>query len=333
MVIHVKKIVNITKKNNRGNKMKYIKHLVSIIAALSISSAVYAAEVRMAKANWDTGYFQAEVYKQALEKMGYKVTEPKAMKPSVFYVAAAAGDLDLWVNGWFGTHDTYIKEAKGKVKAVGNVMSKGGLQGYLIDKKSADKYGIKTVMDIKKHAKQFDSNGDGKADMVACPPGWGCEKQITKHFAELGLGDFINPVQADYSASMADAIAKFKNGKSVLFYTWTPNWTVGALELGKDIVWIEVPYSETKAVKVPNATKSKINMGFGADDIRPAANVDFLKANPKIEKMLKKASIPLADVAAQNMKMNAGEKSERAIKKHANAWIKNNQSTFDSWIK
>jgi glycine betaine/proline transport system substrate-binding protein len=313
--------------------MKYLKHLITILAALSISSTVNAAEVKMAKANWDTGYFQAEVYKQALEKMGYKVSEPKAMKPSVFYLAAAAGDLDLWVNGWFGTHDTYIKEAKGKVKAVGNVMSKGGLQGYLIDKKSADKFGIKTVMDIKKHAKQFDSNNDGKADMVACPPGWGCEKQITKHFAELGLGDFINPVQADYSASMADAIAKFKNGKSVLFYTWTPNWTVGALELGKDIVWIEVPYSKTKAVKVPNATKSKINMGFGADDIRPAANVDFLKANPKIEKMLKKASIPLADVAAQNMKMNAGEKSERAIKKHANAWIKANQSTFDSWIK
>ena len=192
---------------------------------------------------------------------------------------------------------------------------------------------IKSVMDIKNHAKEFDSNGDGKADMVACPPGWGCEKQITKHFAELGLGDFINPVQADYSASMADAIAKYKNGKSVLFYTWTPNWTVGALELGKDIVWIEVPYSETKAVKVPNATKSKINMGFGADDIRPAANVAFLKANPKVEKMLKKASIPLADVAAQNMKMNQGEKSEKAIKKHASAWIKANQSTFDSWLK
>ena len=313
--------------------MKLVKYIASVITAISISTMAQAAEVRMAKANWDTGYFQAEVYKQALEKMGYKVTEPKAMKPSVFYLAAAAGDLDLWVNGWFGTHDTYIKEAKGKVKAVGNVMSKGGLQGYLIDKKSADKYGIKTVMDIKKHAKQFDSNGDGKADMVACPPGWGCEKQITKHFAELGLGDFINPVQADYSASMADAIAKYKNGKSVLFYTWTPNWTVGSLELGKDIVWIEVPFSETKAVKVANATKSKINMGFNADDIRPAANVDFLKANPKIEKMLKKASIPLADVAAQNMKMNAGEKSERAIKKHANAWIKANQSTFDSWLK
>ena len=313
--------------------MKHFKIIVAMIAALFITKAVNANEIKMAKANWDTGYFQAEIYKQALEKMGYKVTEPKAIKPSVFYVAAAAGDLDLWVNGWFGTHDGYFKEAKGKVKKVGYVMKKGGLQGYLIDKKSADSLGIKSVMDIKKHAAKFDSNGDGKADMVACPPGWGCEKQITKHFAELGLGDFINPVKADYSASMADVVAKYKNGKPVLFYTWTPNWTVGALKLGQDVVWIEVPYSATKKVAVSNATKSKINMGFGADDIRPAANSDFLKANPKVKKMLTKASIPLADIAAQNMKMNAGEKSERAIKKHAKEWIKANQSTFDSWIK
>ena len=31
--------------------------------------------------------------------------------------------------------------------------------------------------------------------------------------------------------------------------------------------------------------------------------------------------------------MNKGEKSERAIKKHAEQWIKENQITFDSWIK
>ncbi len=313
--------------------MRLFKLIVALFTSIAISNVASAKEIKMAKANWDTGYFQAEIYKQALEGMGYTVTEPKAIKPSVFYVAAAAGDLDLWVNGWFSTHDGYIKESKGKVKPVGYVMKKGGLQGYLIDKKSADSLGIKSVMDIKAHAKKFDSNGDGKADMVACPPGWGCEKQITKHFAELGLGDFINPVKADYSASMADVVAKYKNGKPVLFYTWTPNWTVGALQLGKDVVWIEVPYSATKKVKVANASKPKINMGFGADDIRPAANVDFLKANPKVKKMLSKASIPLADIAAQNMKMNAGEKSERAIRKHAAEWIKANQKTFDSWTQ
>ena len=313
--------------------MNYLRNLVLVLLTLTISSGSNAAEVKMAKADWDTGFFQAEIYKIALEKMGYTVKEPTVMKPQVFYVAAAAGDVDLWVNGWAISHAGFVKEAKNKVKNIGYVMKGGGAQGYLIDKKTADKFKIKSVMDIKKHAKQFDSNGDGKADMVTCPPGWGCEKVITKHFEELGLGDFINPVKADYSANMADAIAKFKNGKSVLFYTWTPNWTVGALELGKDIVWIDVPYSGSKPTAISNATKSKINLGFAADDIRPVANVAFLKANPKVEKMLKKASIPLSDISAQNFKMNKGEKSERAIKKHALAWIKANQSTFDSWLK
>ena len=90
--------------------MKYLKYLVSIITAMSISSVAFANEIKMGRADWDTGYFQAEVYKQALEKMGYKVSGPKTMKPQVFYVAAATGDVDLWVNGWFGTHDGYISE-------------------------------------------------------------------------------------------------------------------------------------------------------------------------------------------------------------------------------
>jgi glycine betaine/proline transport system substrate-binding protein len=314
--------------------MKLLRIVLYILTVVSFAASGHAKSIKMAKANWDTGYFQAEVYKMGLEKLGYKVKKPQAIKPSVFYLAAASGDADLWVNGWEGTHQTYLKDknVKGKVKAVGYVMKKGGLQGYLIDKKTADALNIKSVLDIKKYAKQFDANGDGKADMVACPPGWGCEKRITKQFAELGLGDFINPIKAEYSASMADALARYKNGKSILFYTWTPNWTVGAFKLGKDVVWIEVPTKDTKAVKVANATKSKINMGFGADDIRPFANTTFLKKNPEVKKFLEVASIPLADISAQNLKMNKGEKSERDVRRHAKEWIKANQSTFDSWI-
>lgn len=312
--------------------MKTLRAFIYLSIALLISTFAQAKEIKMAKANWDTGYFQAEVYKLALEKLGYKIKKLKAIKPSIFYVAAAQGDLDLWVNGWFATHDTYLAEAKGKVKPVGYVMPKGGLQGYLIDKKTADRLNIKSVLDIKKHAKEFDANKDGKADMVACPPGWGCEKQITKHFAELNLGEFINPIQAEYAASMADALARYKNGKPILFYTWTPNWTVGALKLGTDVVWIEVPYSKTSVTTVANATKASINLGFAADDIRPAANTDFLKKNPKVEKLLEVASIPLADIAEQNMLMNQGEKSEREVRAHAKAWVKKNQKTFDRWI-
>ena len=119
--------------------MKLLKTLITIVFVSTLSLSINAKEIKMGKADWDTGYFQAEVYKKALEKMGYKVTGPTVMKPQVFYVAAAAGDMDLWVNGWFGNHDSYVKEAMGKVKPVGFVAKSGGLQGYLIDKKTADK--------------------------------------------------------------------------------------------------------------------------------------------------------------------------------------------------
>jgi len=116
--------------------MNYFKKLVLVISFITISSGLNAAEIKMAKANWDTGYFQAEIYKRGLEKLGYKVKDPQAIKPSVFYLAAAQGDLDLWVNGWFGTHDTYLEEARGKVKPVGYVMEKGGLQVISLIKNS-----------------------------------------------------------------------------------------------------------------------------------------------------------------------------------------------------
>src|SRR5690606_26733399 len=125
---------------------------------------------------------------------------------------------------------------------VGYVAKGGALQGYLIDKKTADEHNIRSLEDIKnpENAKLLDSNGDGKADLVACPPGWGCELTITHHMSAYGLDDYVNPIQAAYSASMADAISRYEQGQPIFFYTWTPNWTVGMLKPGEDVVWLEV---------------------------------------------------------------------------------------------
>jgi len=108
--------------------MKLLRIVLYILTVVSFAASGHAKSIKMAKANWDTGYFQAEVYKMGLEKLGYKVKKPQAIKPSVFYLAAASGDADLWVNGWESTHQTYLKDknVKGKVKAVGYVMKKGG---------------------------------------------------------------------------------------------------------------------------------------------------------------------------------------------------------------
>ena len=99
----------------------------------------------------------------------------------------------------------------------GTVAKGGALQGYLVSKKAADKFGIKSLDDFKRPErvkKAFDANGDGKADLVACPPGWGCEKGITKHLEDYGLNDHIKQIKASYTVSMADALARFKNDES-----------------------------------------------------------------------------------------------------------------------
>ncbi len=293
--------------------------------------------IKMARATWDTGWFQAEIYRQAFEKLGYKVGVPTTLDNPPFYQAVGQGDVDLWVNGWFPLHESYADAFEKGAETVGYVAKGGALQGYLIDKKTADKYKITNLSDLKKPeiTKLFDSDGDGKAELVACPPGWGCEKKIAEQLDEWKMRDYIKPIKAAYSASMADAIGKFKEGKSILFYTWTPNWTVGLLKPGKDVVWIETPTADEKSTVagVEGCVADPCKMGWEANDIRPVANKKFLEENPSAKVLLEQMSIPLKDIFAQNAKMNKGEDKAADIEKHASAWIKDHQKEFDGWIK
>src|SRR3546814_65760 len=145
----------------------------------------------MARATWDTGWWPAEIYKQLLEKLGYEVGEVTTLDNPPFYQAVAQGDVDFWVNGWFPLHNTYEDTFSQGAEKVGYLAKGGALQGYLIDKKTAEAHDINYVEDMTKDdiQKLFDSNGDGKADLVACPPGWGCEEMIAYHFEAYDWDD------------------------------------------------------------------------------------------------------------------------------------------------
>ncbi len=313
------------------------------MTASAITSDVAAQEpgegksINMARATWDTGWFQAAIYKQLLEKLGYDVSQVRTLDNPPFYQAVGQGDMDLWVNGWFPLHNTYRENFEDGASIVGYVAEGGALQGYLVDKKSAEQYGITNLMDFTKPEikEAFDSNGDGKADLVACPPGWGCEEKITNDLEELDLGDHINPIKAGYSASMADALGRYKQGDPILFYTWTPNWTVGLLAPGKDVVWIEMPNAteSTTVADVEGCVDNPCELGWQANDIRPVANNEFLDNNPAVKAVLEEARIPLDDIFAQNAKMNEGEDSQEDIDRHAAEWIENNSDLVNGWLE
>lgn len=317
---------------------------VLALGVTTLGSSAFAANdmpgkgktIKMAQASWDTGWFHAEIYSQLFQKLGYKVQGPTTLDAPAFYQAVSQGDMDLWVNGWFPLHNTFKPAFEGSAEIIGSVAKGGALQGYLIDKKAADEFHIKSLADFKRPEvkKAFDRNGDGKADMVACPPGWGCEIRISDTMKALDLGNDINTIKAGYSASMADAIAAYQAGEHILFYTWTPNWTVNQLKPGKDVVWITVP--DTDKMDMPKPAKGvkacvsdPCQMGFQANDIVPVANDDFIDANPAVKTLLKEVQIPLPDIYAQNAAMNKGDDD---IKAQAAAWIKDHNDEVTKWL-
>lgn len=299
--------------------------------------------VQIARATWDTGWFHAEIYKQMLEELGYTVEGPTTLDNPPFYQAVAQGDIDLWVNGWFPLHNTYRSTFETGAEIVGAVAKNGALEGYLVDKRSVEEFNIKTLDDFKRDdvKEAFDRNGDGLADLVACPPGWGCEVNIEHHMDAYELREHVNPIKAGYSASMADAVAAYENGESILFYTWTPNWTVNELVPGEDVLWIEVPEVDlpedlmdlvdaATIEGVEGCVNDPCKLGFPANDIVPVANSAFLDENPAVRALLETASIPLADIFAQNAAMNAGDDN---IEQQAADWIAQNREQVDAWLE
>lgn len=300
-----------------------------------------------ARATWDTGWFQLEIYDQALRELGYGIEDPVTLDNPPFYNACALGDVDFWVNGWFPLHNTYLEQEGDKIELVGYVARGGALQGYLIDKSTSEEYGITNIDQFKdpEIAKLFDINGNDKADLVACPPGWGCELVIEHQLDAYELRDTVEEIKAEYSVSMADAIARYESGEPIFFYTWTPNWTVGVLSPGEDVVWLEVPFAslpESQEQYLDLTTVSGVTgcaggadpceMGWPANDIRTVANTEFLEGNPAAKALFETAEIPLDAIFAQNALMFEGEDREEDIQRHAEEWIADNQALFDSWI-
>ena len=327
--------------------------LVLLMLALSIPALAdqqkpgKGVKVKPARATWNTGYFQEALVSAGLKELGYNVMKPKELQNPLFYQSLALGDLDYWTNGWFPVHDGQVpKGFWDKGEKVGYVVKAGGLQGYLVSKKEVEKFNIKSIEDFKRPEvkEAFDANGDGKADLTACPAGWGCEGTIAHHMDVYDLEDDINLIKASYSASMADALARYKSGQPAFFYTWAPNWTIFKFKPGKDVVWMNVPEIKPTEAQTPQvdrltvsgiegAVSDPVKLGFVVADIQIVANKEFLAANPAAKEFFKVFTLPLGDINEQNTKMQEGEKSQKDIERHVKEWIAKNQAKWDGWLE
>ncbi|MFZ1470620.1 MAG: glycine betaine/L-proline ABC transporter substrate-binding protein ProX [Paracoccaceae bacterium] len=278
--------------------------------------------------------FQARILFRALEDLGYTVAEPQEVLAQTAHIAVGAGDVDFFTDSWNTLHDPFYQEAGGDavMSKVGTLVE-GALQGYLVDKASYDS-GITDLSMLKDPAvaARFDSDGDGKADLAGCVPGWGCERVIEHELTEYGLRDTVNHNQGEYNAIIADSIARFANGEPILYYTWTPYWVSGALVPGRDVEWLSVPYTSLPDGATGETTFKGKNLGFAVDNLRVVARNDFLAANPAAKALFEIAKIDINDISAENKQIAEGEDTSAAIDGHVDAWIKAHQAEYDGWL-
>lgn len=320
--------------------MKHKLLVSSIVAALSVSAVadnhlpgegVKVVPVQSAIAE-ET--FQTIVVNKALEALGYDVGDIQEVDYSAGYTSIANGDATYMATNWFPLHNNMYENAGGDdvFYRKGEYIT-GAAQGYLIDKKTSEKYGITNINDLQdpKIAKLFDTDGDGKANLTGCQAGWGCEGVIEHQLDAFDLRDKINHNQGQYAAIISDTIARFNNGESIFYYTWTPYWVSGKLVPGRDVVWLEVPFSAN-----PNGTDTALsngkNYGFEINSENIVANKTFAMENPAAAKLFEIMKLSINDVSAENMLIANGQDSQKQIEAHADNWIKANQKLFDGWV-
>jgi len=282
--------------------------------------------------------FQTLLVMKALTQLGYEVQPIKEVEYPTAHVAIGNGDATFLADHWNPLHADYYSNAGGDAKLYRKgVYSGNAAQGYLIDKKTADAHKITNIGQFQDPAiaQLFDSNGDGKADLTGCNPGWGCEAVIEHHLDAYKLRGTVTHNQGSYSALIADTITRFKAGKPVLYYTWTPYWVSNEIKPGRDVVWLEVPFSalpgEQKSLdtRLPNGK----NYGFVVNNQQIVANKAWAEKNPAAAKLFEVMRLPVADINAQNHLMSRGQNKIADIERHANAWIKAHQKTFDGWLQ
>lgn len=316
--------------------------LIGVVGGLTLSLGAQAADmpgkgisVQGIQSPIAEESFQTMVINQLLVELGYDVKPTQEVDYSAGYTSIANGDATFMAVNWYPLHNSMYANAGGDEKFFRKgYYIKGAAQGYLIDKKTADKYHISNVADFAKPeiAKLFDTNDDGKADLTGCQAGWGCEGVIEHQLDAFKLRGTVQHNQGQYAAIIADTISRYEAGESIFYYTWTPYWVSGKLVPGKDVVWLEVPFSAN-----PNGSDTKLpngkNYGFDINSERIVANKAFTDANPAAAKLFELAALPINDVSAENMMIANGDDSQKAIANHAKQWIQANRTTVDRWLK
>lgn len=310
-----------------------------VLALLMITSLVltmgtsWAARknVIIAEQSWTGSTVICQVMKHVLETkldIPVKITQ---LAGAVTWVGMDKGDVDVFSDIWKTSEIAGVNKYAKEKKSVEVVLSyPQAPQGWYIPKYVAEKYGIKTIDDLRGQEKIFDMDNNGQGDIWAGPSSWKVSEQSIIKIRDYNL-DF-NPIVVEQWAWLATLKSAILKKQPVIFYYWEPEW----LFTEYDLVKIEEPphnAAEWKFVQ-GKPDQSKLTCGFPSTDVLVGISKKMEKRLPKAYKFFKNWSIPITEVnrliamvtdLPDSPKLNAADAAKK--------WVAENPEIVNAWLK
>ncbi|MGV9788763.1 ABC transporter permease/substrate binding protein [Streptomyces sp. NPDC003435] len=257
-------------------------------------------EIKLGYIPWDEGIASTFLWKELLERRGFKVTVTQyAAGP--LYTGLATGRLDFETDSWLPTtHAEYWKKYGDRMEDLGNWYGSTSLEltvpSYVKD--------VNTLADLKNHAAEFDGR------IIGIEPSAGMMGLLKdKVLDQYGLKGKYEVVDGSTPAMLTELKRAYDRKQPVVVTLWSPHWAYSDYQL--------------KKLKDPDGAWGK------GDKVHTLARKGFSADNPEVAEWLKDFSMTeeqLTDLEARIQKAGKG-KEQDAVR----TWLKENPKLADTW--
>ena len=228
--------------------MKLINKVLAVSAiSLSLMPAIASADcgkARLADFDWNSANVHTGIVQFILEH-GYGC-EVETTRGSTTPIMAAHYDsqLDVVTELWYDNIVTQYDavEAAGVIRNIG-INTPDSQQAFYVDRNTAEKYNIKSVLDMNNPeiaALFSDPENPDMGRMVSCIGGWTCYTINHVKQRVYGLDKFYTNFDPGSSGALAAEIAgAFAKDRPIFTYYWAPTALMGKVDL---VRLVEPPY-------------------------------------------------------------------------------------------
>ncbi|MFD9790693.1 ABC transporter permease/substrate binding protein [Streptomyces sp. NPDC059070] len=249
---------------------------------------------------WDEGIASTFLWKELLERRGYKV-DTKQYEAGALYTGMAGGQIDFETDSWLPvTHASYWQKYHDKLEDLGSWYGPTSLE------LSVPSYmrGIDSLDDLKGKSGQF------KGRIIGIEPSAGMMGLLKdKVLKEYGLDGEYKVVDGSTPSMLAELKRAYAKKEPIVVTLWSPHWAYSTYDLKK-------------------LTDPKGSWGKG-DGVHTLARKGFSGDNPKVGSWLKNFHMTEKQLTGLEAKIQSTGKGKE--QQAVRDWLDENPGLADRW--